>query len=76
LGAPIVGRKGLPAKAINGMPMYVLDTDHLSILAWEGPETDRLRTRLAQVDPSKIATTIISFEEQTRGWMAHLARGR
>jgi tRNA(fMet)-specific endonuclease VapC len=58
------------------MPMYVLDSDHLSILEWEGPKREWLKARLAQVDPAEVATTIVSFEEQTRGWMAHLARSR
>ena len=32
--------------------------------------------RLAEVAPSDVATTIITYEEQTRGWMAYLAKCR
>jgi tRNA(fMet)-specific endonuclease VapC len=56
--------------------MLILDTDLVSIL--EGRETGartRLRERLSQTDPSEqIAVTIISYEEQMRGWMTYLAR--
>ena len=57
--------------------MVVLDTDHMSLLEW-GSSADerRLLTRLADLEPDEVATTIISFEEQTRGWLAHLAHTR
>jgi tRNA(fMet)-specific endonuclease VapC len=58
------------------MTMYVLDTDHLSVLEWGGKEAEQLTQRLAEIDPSEVATTIISFEEQSRGWMAYLATAR
>jgi tRNA(fMet)-specific endonuclease VapC len=35
-----------------------------------------LRARLAHVSPAEVVTTIISYEEQMRGWMAYLARTR
>jgi tRNA(fMet)-specific endonuclease VapC len=55
--------------------MVVLDTDHLSLLEWvTSPERERLVNRMEQLDPKEIATTIISYEEQTRGWLAHVAR--
>ena len=57
--------------------MVVLDTDHISLLEWNGgDETMRLRARLADLDPDEVVTTIISFEEQMRGWMTYLARAR
>jgi tRNA(fMet)-specific endonuclease VapC len=57
--------------------MYILDTDHLSLLGRaDSPEAQRLRFRLAGVDVEERVTTIITFEEQMRGWMAHLARAR
>ncbi len=57
--------------------MVVLDTDHLSLLEWRaGTDARRLRTRLRDVDPASVVSTIISFEEQMRGWLAQLARAR
>ena len=35
-----------------------------------------LRERLADVSPEDVVTTIISYEEQMRGWMAYLARAK
>jgi tRNA(fMet)-specific endonuclease VapC len=57
--------------------MYVLDTDHVSFLERaDSAEGTRLRARLLQVPAGERATTIISFEEQTRGWMSVLAQAR
>lgn len=55
----------------------VLDTDHLSLLEWRaGTDARRLRARLRGVDPESVVSTIISFEEQMRGWLAQLAKAR
>ncbi len=35
-----------------------------------------LRMRLAALPPTEVATTIISYEEQMRGWIAYIARTR
>jgi tRNA(fMet)-specific endonuclease VapC len=57
--------------------MFVLDTDHVSLLERGGSlEGNRLRARLKEVPIEERATTIISFEEQTRGWMSYLAKAR
>ncbi|QEH38885.1 hypothetical protein OJF2_74950 [Aquisphaera giovannonii] len=57
--------------------MFILDTDHVSLLErGEGREADRLKARLRGLDGADVAVTIISFEEQTRGWLAYLARAR
>ena len=53
--------------------MYLLDSDHLSLLERGGAEGARIRNRLRNTPPDDVATTIISYEEQTRGWMARLA---
>jgi tRNA(fMet)-specific endonuclease VapC len=55
--------------------MVALDTDHMSLLEWEErPETQRLRARLGQLPVADVATTIVSFEEQMRGWMSYLSK--
>ena len=55
--------------------MYVLDTDHLSLLGKRANLfSQRLQSRLAQIPPEQQVTTIISFEEQTRGWLALMAQ--
>ncbi len=56
--------------------MYLLDTDHLSVLERGGAESERLRRRLQAVLPDEVAATIVSYEEQTRGWLSYLARAR
>lgn len=57
--------------------MLVLDSDLLSILL-RGPEAERarLRKRLNDTDDEPVAVTIVTFEEQMRGWMAVLARSK
>ena len=57
--------------------MVVLDTDHMSLLEWSGAQGSAiLRARLAALPPAEVLTTIISYEEQVRGWMAYIARLR
>lgn len=55
--------------------MFVLDTDHLSLLQRGDSEgIRRLRERVPGTPG--VVTTIVSFEEQTRGWLAYSARAR
>ncbi|MDA0807699.1 MAG: type II toxin-antitoxin system VapC family toxin [Planctomycetota bacterium] len=57
--------------------MILLDTDHISLLEWGDNESSSvLRTRLAASDDPEISTTIISYEEQMRGWMAVLSKAQ
>lgn len=56
--------------------MYILDTDHLSVLDRGGTSAQRLFQRLATIDPSDVTTTIISYEEQMRGWLSYLATAK
>jgi tRNA(fMet)-specific endonuclease VapC len=57
--------------------MVVLDTDHLSVLERsDQPGSVASRARLAHLPPAEVVTTIISYEEQMRGWMAYLGRTR
>jgi tRNA(fMet)-specific endonuclease VapC len=56
--------------------MYILDTDHLSVLDRGGTEAQSLVIRLANTNtnPNDIAVTIISYEEQVRGWLDYISR--
>lgn len=54
--------------------MYLLDTDHLTLLERGGSEAEPVHEHLACMPPQDVATTIISYEEQTRGWMSYLAK--
>jgi tRNA(fMet)-specific endonuclease VapC len=57
--------------------MVVLDTDHISLLEWTAsPERQKLVNRLEQLAVDEIATTIITYEEQVRGWLAMVRRAR
>jgi tRNA(fMet)-specific endonuclease VapC len=57
--------------------MVILDTDHLTFLErGTGTQARRLIARLASVAPDQVTTTVITYEEQTRGWLAYIARER
>ena len=61
--------------------MIVLDTDHLSLLCGrQQPTGHRLRRSLERPTITEIVTTIVTYEEQSRGWLAscakHQARGQ
>ena len=54
--------------------MVLLDTDHMSLLQRGGAEGLRIRMRPRTLPLDDVATTIVSYEEQMRGWLARLAR--
>ena len=54
--------------------MYILDTDHLTILQRGGQLAQQLKYKLADCDPNQVFTTIITYEEQTRGWLSYIAK--
>jgi tRNA(fMet)-specific endonuclease VapC len=57
--------------------MIFLDTDHLTLLKY--PESPRYTALVARMEASpdqEIGTTIVSVEEQWRGWLAVIARVR
>ena len=54
--------------------MLILDTDHLSILDQNTVAAFNLGRRLAAVPPEEVAVTIITYEEQMRGWLAYVAK--
>ena len=46
--------------------MYLLDTDHITLIDNGGQEGQRILSRIATVSPEEIAASIISYEEQMR----------
>ena len=56
--------------------MYLLDTDHMSILERGGTPALQLTLKLSTLPDWQIATTIVSYEEQCKGWLAKTSRER
>lgn len=57
--------------------MIILDTDCLSLLNREKYlEASKLWQKLEQFPPKELFTTIITFEEQMRGWLAVIAKAK
>jgi tRNA(fMet)-specific endonuclease VapC len=57
--------------------MIILDTDHISLLQHpSSAEAQRLVQRLNSSVDQNIATTVVSVEEQMRGWLQIIARYR
>lgn len=58
--------------------MIILDTDVLSLVQRDNsPPGLRVRARIAQCPPHElVATTIITYQEQTSGWLAYLTKAR
>ena len=54
--------------------MWVLDTDHLTILGRGGSTALSLQMRLGLVPIEDVVTTIINYEEQMRGWLSLAAQ--
>ena len=57
--------------------MILLDTDHINVLKYpEHPRFARLTTQLNTSADQDIATTVITLEEQMRGWLAWMNRAQ
>jgi len=57
--------------------MIVLDTDYMSLLQWsKGTNRTPFLQRVRSLEAENLATTIVTYEEQTRGWMAIKAKAR
>jgi len=56
--------------------MYILDTDHLSLIQRNGIEGKRILARLASVEEVEVAVTVITYEEQVKGRLALLSRAK
>ncbi|MCI0683682.1 MAG: type II toxin-antitoxin system VapC family toxin [Gemmataceae bacterium] len=57
--------------------MVVLDTDHVTLLerSEQGPGA-RLLARTKVLPKEEVAATIVSYEEQLRGWLTYLAKAK
>jgi predicted nucleic acid-binding protein len=55
------------------MSAYVLDTDHLTLLRRGNPNVVR---HVAAKPATDLAVTIISIEEQFRGWFTQVRKAR
>ncbi|NJO51150.1 MAG: type II toxin-antitoxin system VapC family toxin [Leptolyngbyaceae cyanobacterium RM2_2_4] len=56
--------------------MYILDTDHLSLIQRNRQDGKRILSRLATVKADEVAVTIITYEEQVRGRLNLLAKAK
>ncbi len=56
--------------------IVLLDTDLLSVLQHEDHAAVVLQQRLEQLPPNKVRVSIVSFQEQARGWLAYIHRAR
>jgi len=58
--------------------IHILDTDIFTLAELpDSPQYLHLHARILQLDSEdKVVTTIVTYEEQTRGWLAYAARSR
>jgi tRNA(fMet)-specific endonuclease VapC len=76
--ARVAGRTAAAKVKGEGMMIYILDTDLFSLsLLPDSPEYKRMEARAAQLLPEdKVVTTVVTYEEQTRGWLAYAAKSQ
>jgi len=55
------------------MSLWILDTDHISLLQRNHPN---VKQRLTSRDPNKIFVTVITFEEQMRGRLNQVTQAK
>lgn len=59
------------------MRIYIFDTDHLSVLERGGTNAKCLRQRLESISSNtQVAVSIISYEEQIRGWLSYIGKAK
>lgn len=56
--------------------MYILDTDHLSLIQRNGIEGKRILSRLTEVEEIEVAVSVITYEEQVRGRLNLLSQAK
>jgi tRNA(fMet)-specific endonuclease VapC len=58
------------------MGIYVLDTDHLSLIQRDGLPGRRILERLSELSVDQVASTVISYEEQVKGRLLVLSQAK
>jgi len=53
--------------------MFILDTDHISLFQRNHPA---VVARVSETPPDKLATTVITFEEQIRGRLDRVRKAK
>ena len=53
--------------------MFILDTDHFSLLQRRHPHVS---ARVLATPPLELATTIVTIEEQLQGWLERVRRAQ
>lgn len=56
--------------------MYILDTDHLSLIQRNGKEGKQILTKLASIEDPEVAVTVITYEEQVRGRLSVVSKAK
>jgi tRNA(fMet)-specific endonuclease VapC len=56
--------------------MYILDTDHLSLIQRKGQEGKQILSRLVTFEELEAVVTVITYEEQVRGRLAVLSKAK
>jgi tRNA(fMet)-specific endonuclease VapC len=54
--------------------IYLLDADHMTFLQEGSVEGETVRARLRSVASDDYGTTIVSYEEQCKGWLDNINR--
>ncbi len=55
------------------MPLYLLDTDHISLLQYNNAQ---VLARYRQMAKTDVVVSIVSFEEQFRGWLTTISQAK
>ena len=56
--------------------MYILDTNYLTVIDRGGIEAQKLLERLRAAKSDQFVTTIINYEEQTKGCLSRIAKAK
>ncbi len=56
--------------------MYILDTDHLSLIQRNGEPGQRILAKIATVENIQVAVTVITYEEKIRGRLNFLSQAK
>jgi tRNA(fMet)-specific endonuclease VapC len=56
--------------------VYILDTDHLSLIQRNGQTGKRILAKLLSIPGIQVAVTVVTYEEQVRGRLNVLSRAK